>query len=140
MRFYSHQHRFYCGIDLHARSMHVCILDHDGQVVYDQNLSCQPQAFLRAVAPFRDGLVVGVECMFAWYWLADLCGQEKLPFVLGHALYMRLIYGAKAKNDRIDAHKFARLLRGGNFPLSYCYPRKNGVRDKWCQFILSLLP
>jgi len=27
MRFYNQQHRFYCGIDLHARSMHLCILD-----------------------------------------------------------------------------------------------------------------
>jgi hypothetical protein len=30
--------------------------------------------------------VVGVECMFAWYWLADLCRNEKIEFVLGHAL------------------------------------------------------
>jgi hypothetical protein len=41
---------------------------------------------LRALAPFRDGLVVGVECMFAWYWLADLCTAQQIPFVLGHAL------------------------------------------------------
>jgi hypothetical protein len=25
MRFYSTAHRFYCGIDLHAKIMHVCI-------------------------------------------------------------------------------------------------------------------
>ena len=38
MRFYTEQHRFYCGVDLHARTMYLCILDADGQVVYDQNL------------------------------------------------------------------------------------------------------
>jgi hypothetical protein len=76
MRFYTGQHRFYCGVDLHARTMHVCVLDHDGQVVCDRNLPCRPEAFLRALAPFRDGLVVGAECMFAWYWLADLCARE----------------------------------------------------------------
>ena len=27
MRFYTKQHRYYCGIDLHARSMDVCIRD-----------------------------------------------------------------------------------------------------------------
>ena len=27
MRFYTKQHRYYCGIDLHARSMYVCVLD-----------------------------------------------------------------------------------------------------------------
>ena len=45
------------------------------------------------------GLVVGVECMFAWYWLADLCAAEAIDFVLGHALYMRMIHGGKAKTD-----------------------------------------
>jgi transposase len=65
--------------------------------------------------------------MFAWYWLADLCQAEDVPLVVGHAYYMRLIHGAKAKNDKIDAHKIARLLRGGNFPLSYVYPK--GMRE-----------
>ncbi len=127
MRFYNQQHRFYCGIDLHARTMHVCILDHDGAVVFDKNLPCRPESFLRAVAPFRDHLVVGVECMFAWYWVADLCQAENIAFVLGHALYMKAIHGGKAKNDKIDAGKIARLLRGGNFPLAYAYPK--GMRE-----------
>jgi transposase len=65
--------------------------------------------------------------MYAWYWLADLCREQEVPFVLGHALYMKLIYGAKAKNDKIDAGKIARLLRGGNFPLAYVYPK--GMRE-----------
>src|SRR5437763_3235734 len=127
MRFYTQQHRFYCGIDLHARTMHVCVLDDTGTVVFDKNLPCRPEAFLRAVAPFRDGLVVGVECMFAWYWLADLCHDQQIEFVLGHALYMKAIHGGKAKNDRIDAGKIARLLRGGTFPLAYAYPK--GMRE-----------
>ena len=127
MRFYSTQHRFYAGIDLHARTMHVCVLGHDGTVVFDRNLPARPDALLRALAPFRDGLVVGVECMFAWYWLADLCRKEAIPFALGHALYMKAIHGGKAKNDRIDAGKLARLLRGGNFPIAYAYPK--GMRE-----------
>src|SRR5262245_34633541 len=92
MRFYTRQHRFYCGIDLHARSMHLCVLDDAGAVVFERNLPCRPESFLRAVAPFRDGLVVGAECMFAWYWVADLYAQHNLPFVLGHALYMKAVH------------------------------------------------
>jgi len=83
----------------------------------------EPAAFLEAVEPYREGLVVGVECIFCWYWLADLCTQEDIPFVLGHALYMKAIHGGKAKNDKIDAHKIAVLLRGGAFPTAYVYPR-----------------
>jgi len=127
MRFYTTQHRFYCGIDLHARTMHLCILAQDGNVVLDRNLPCDFPSLLQAIAPFRDGIVIGVECMFGWYWLADRCADHDIPFVVGHALYMKLIHGAKAKNDRIDANKIARLLKGGNFPLSYTYPR--GMRE-----------
>jgi transposase len=122
MRFYTQQHRFYCGVDLHARTMYLCILDSAGQVVFDKNLAAEPEAFLQAVAPFRDGLVVAVECLFCWYWLADLCAKEQLTFVLGHALYMKAIHGGKSKNDQIDAGKIARLLRGGNLPQAYVYP------------------
>jgi transposase len=127
MRVYTQPHRFYGGIDLHARSMHLCALDQAGSVVFDRNLAARPEAFRKAIAPFRPDLVVGAECRYAWYWLADLCAQEQIAFALGHALYMRLIYGAKAKNDQIDAGKIARLLKGGNFPLAYVYPK--GMRE-----------
>src|SRR6516165_7323563 len=122
MRFYNQQHRFYAGIDWHARTMRVCVLDAAGTVVYDRNLPCHFETLLQAIAPFRDDIVIGVECLFGWYWLADRCAEEHLPFVVGHALYMKLILGSKAKNDRIDAGKIARLLKGGSFPLSYAYP------------------
>jgi hypothetical protein len=32
MRFYNQAHEFYCGVDLHARTMYLCILDHANQV------------------------------------------------------------------------------------------------------------
>jgi transposase len=123
MRFYKQQHRYYAGIDLHARSMFTHILDAEGKTVFEKDLLASPQIFLDAIKPFREGLVVGCECMFAWYWLADLCEDESIPFALGHALYMKAIHGGKAKNDRIDAGKIASLLRGGNFPMAYVYPR-----------------
>jgi len=122
MRFYTHQHKHYCGIDLHARSMYVCILDQAGTIVVHKNMPATPEAFLRVIAPYRDDVVVAVECIFTWYWLADLCAQEGIAFVLGHALYMKAIHGGKAKNDKIDAHKIAVLLRGGMVPIAYVYP------------------
>ena len=112
MRFYTQQHRYYCGIDLHARSIYLCIMDQAGEILLHRNMRANPNSFLKAVAPYREDLVVSVECMFTWYWLADLCRREKIAFVLGHALYMKAIHGGKAKNDRIDALKIATLLRG----------------------------
>jgi transposase len=130
MRFYNQPHAYYCGGDLHARSLFLHILDAQGRTRFEKNLPASPAAFLDAVAPFRDGLVVGVECMFAWYWLADLCEAERIPFVLGHALAMKAIHGGKTKTDRIDAAKLAGLLRGGVFPQAYVYPKpKRATRD-----------
>jgi transposase len=122
MRFYTKQHRHYCGIDLHARTMYVCILDAEGQVLVHRNLRASPEAFLEVIAPYREDLVVAAECIFTWYWLADLCAREGIAFVLGHALFMKAIHGGKAENDRIDALKIATLLRGGMLPQAYAYP------------------
>jgi hypothetical protein len=33
MRFYTKQHLFYCGVDLHTRSMYICVLDQSGQIL-----------------------------------------------------------------------------------------------------------
>jgi len=130
MQFYTKQHKSYCGIDLHARSMYVCVLNQDGDIVMHRNMKASPDTFLRTVAPYRDDLVVAVECVFTWYWLADLCAQEGIPFVLGHALYMKAIHGGKAKNDKIDSQKIAVLLRGGMLPQAYVYPAEmRATRD-----------
>ena len=66
MRFYPHQHNHYCGIDLHARSMYVCLWDQAGTMLVHKNLPATPEAFLRVVAPYREELVVAVECIFTW--------------------------------------------------------------------------
>jgi len=122
MRFYNRQHRHYCGIDLHVKTMYVCILDAAGQVLVHRNVKSTPEAFLEIVARYREDLVVAAECMFTWYWLADVCAAEGIAFVLGHALAMKAIHGGKAKNDTIDSHTIASLVRGGLLPQAYVYP------------------
>ena len=130
MRFYDGQHRFYCGVDLHTKRMYLCILDRDGNKLLHRNMRAKPDEFLNAIKPFRDDLVVGAECMYTWYWLADLCLEEGIKFLLGHALYMKAIHGGKKKDDKLDSEKIARLIRGGTFPLSYVYPREmRATRD-----------
>ena len=60
---------------------------------------------------------------FAGTGPSDLCEDEGIEFVLGHALYMKAIHGGKTKNDRIDSEKIAILLRGGMLPEAYAYPK-----------------
>ena len=66
--------------------MYLCIVNREGEVRVHRHMKAAPAPFLKAVAPYRDGLVVAVECLFTWYGLADRCAHEGIPFVLGHAL------------------------------------------------------
>lgn len=87
MKFSTKQPHTYGGIVLHARTMYVCILNQAGEILLHQQMKASPDPWLRTMAPSRDAIVVAVECLVMWYWLAALCAQAGLPFVLGPALY-----------------------------------------------------
>jgi transposase len=130
MRFYTQQHQYYCGIDLHTQNMYVCIVNQAGKIMYHYNLPVSKDSLLCVIEPYLPDVAIAVECIFTWYWIADFCSQHKVPFVLGHALYMKAIHGGKTKNDKIDSHKIAMLLRGGMIPMSYVYPAQmRSTRD-----------
>jgi hypothetical protein len=116
MRFYTQQHRHYCGVDLHSRSLFVCVLDQAGNTLLHRKLACDREALLAALKPYKKDLGVAVEC-------------------LSHALFMKAIHGGKTKNDRIDSAKIASLLRGGNLPQqAYVYPREIRLADPHRRF------
>jgi transposase len=122
--------KHYCGIDLHADVMYVCVLDKDGAVRFHHELPTDFERLLKHLKPFLSSVAVCAESTFNWYWLADGCAEHGIPFYLGHALYMKLIHGGKAKNDRIDSKSLADLLRTGFFPPAYPYPVKmRATRD-----------
>ena len=41
MRFYNQPHAFYCGLDLHARTMYLCIVDHAGTIRLHKDLPAE---------------------------------------------------------------------------------------------------
>lgn len=103
--------------------MYVCIVNQADEILYHKEIPTKAELFLDKLAPYREDVVVSVECIFTWYWVADLCAAQGIPFVLGHALYMKAIHGSKTKNDRIDSKKIAKLLRAGMIPMAYVYPK-----------------
>ena len=42
MNFYTIQHAYYCGIDLHAHCLYVCILNQAGEIVLHKNIKAHP--------------------------------------------------------------------------------------------------
>ena len=130
MRFYTNQHQYYCGIDLHTKNMYVCILNQEGKILLHKNADVCKDTLLKFIKPYLPDIVISVECIFTWYWIADFCMKHSIPFVLGHALYMKAIHGSKTKNDKIDSRKIAALLRGGMIPMAYVYPQEmRATRD-----------
>jgi len=72
MRFYTGQHRYYCGIDLHARQMYVCIVNQEGAILVHRNIETDPTGFREWIAPYQDDLAVAVSSFtadrgFAWH-------------------------------------------------------------------------
>jgi hypothetical protein len=65
-RVYTTQHQFYCGIDLHARTTSLCLLNQAGEILLHRNMKAAPEPFLKAIAPYREDLVVCVEGLFTW--------------------------------------------------------------------------
>jgi hypothetical protein len=54
MRCYTQPHKHSCGIELHARSLYVWILDQAGTLLVHKNVAATPEACLRIVAPDRE--------------------------------------------------------------------------------------
>jgi hypothetical protein len=71
MRCDTKQHPVYGGIDWQARSMDVCILSHEGDMLLHRPMKAAPEPCLKAMAPSREGLVVAVDGLFTW----DLAGR-----------------------------------------------------------------
>ena len=124
MEFYKVATEYCVGSDLHWDNMVVCVVNREGEKLLHRRVRNNPKTVRRVLAPYAHSLTLAVESTGTWYWLCDLCAEIGIEFVLGHALYMKWIHGAKAKDDYIDSEKIARILLGGNLPTAYAHPKE----------------
>jgi hypothetical protein len=92
------------------------LLHQDGERLRPRPMTASPAAWRQAVTPDRDALVIPVECVCPWSWLADRCAREGLPFVLGQARSLPAIHGGQATHAPLAAPKRAVRRRGGMLP------------------------
>lgn len=52
MRFCRNSHPYYCGIDLHARMLYVCIIDHQGDKQLHQKITADPAELQSLLEPY----------------------------------------------------------------------------------------
>lgn len=121
---------YYCGIDLHTKQSHLCIVDQEGNRVDEVRMKNDLSGILKFLAPYSQGLKTAVESTINWYWLVDGLKENGYDVTLAHSAGLSLITGAKVKTDRRDAFKLARLLRIGEMTQAYVYPvERRPVRD-----------
>jgi len=125
MRFYTGQHQYYCGIDLHTKNMYVCILDQAGQILVHKNIQTLPHALMRILEPFQPDVAVTVECIFTWYWIADLCMKyniSRFERVQNFTSYARLIKPLKESFGKVKSGGKRKL---GNAYLKWAFSEAN---------------
>jgi hypothetical protein len=79
--------QYYCGVDLHANLIYICVLRKSGKVVLHQEITTEFPQFLKVIKPYLSSIAVCAESSFNWYWLADGCAKHKIPFFLRSAEY-----------------------------------------------------
>lgn len=122
--------QFYVGMDLHTRSVQICVMDEKGQRAFEGSVACCLGQILDTLAPFGPDLMIAVESTYNWYWLVDGLMDAGYDVRLAHAYGLRMITRAKVKTDRRDAYRLARYLRLGELPEAYIYPKeKRPYRD-----------
>ena len=94
----------YAGIDLHANSNYVGIVDEENQIVFKHKLTNDLREILAVLEPFRqqtNGVVV--ESTFNWYWLVDGLMDHGYRVHLANPAAIQQYEGLKHVDDQRDA-------------------------------------
>ena len=49
--YYTGQHQFYCGVDLHARTMYLCVVNQADEILLHREIPTNADRFVRELAP-----------------------------------------------------------------------------------------
>ena len=107
MRFYSASHAFTCGVDLHGRTLYLCVLDRAGQVVLHRTPPCRPEAVLGALASRRAAPPRQSPRQQHHARLVKRFGKAKALSVLGHKIG-RAVFHMQKRQLPFDADRFYR--------------------------------
>jgi transposase len=123
--------RLYAGIDLHANSHYLGVIDEQNKVLFRHKIDNDLRKALSVLESFRSELEgVVVESTFNWYWLVDGLMDHGYRVHLANPAAIQQYEGLKHSDDERDALWLANLLRLGILPEGYIYPKEDRpVRD-----------
>jgi len=102
---------YYTGIDLHKRTSYITTIDQSGKIVFRQNFPNQEERILNYFVSLDGPTKIVIESMCSWHWLYDLLTSHDFNVVISNPLKTKAIASAKIKNDKVDSHMLAQLLR-----------------------------
>jgi len=106
----------YVGIDLHKRSLTVCVIDNAGGDTFDRKIGCsqvdQILEFFEELGKFE--AVIEASATYEWLW--ELLEPIAQRIVLAHPKKIRIIAESMKKTDRHDAYFLAWLLSQDSVP------------------------
>jgi transposase len=120
------------GIDVHANTSVMALLDAHDQVVDEKRLPHDRNTLLAYLAPYhaaRTGLVV--ESTYNWYGLVDGLRDAGYRVHLAPTAAMKPDEGLQLSHDQLEARWLAHLLRLGILPEGSSYSKdERAVRDR----------
>lgn len=107
------------GIDLHKKTIVLCVLDDQLQVVARRTFACVAvediRDFFAGLGPFR----AVVEATASYEWLVELIEPLAQAVLLAHPGKLRVIAESSKKTDRLDAQVLAEFLARDMIPRAY---------------------
>lgn len=102
---------YYTGIDLHRKTSFITTVDTRGQIVKKANLRNDETMIMDYFQSLDQDTKVAIESTANWYWLYDLLTDHAIPVVVSNPVKTKAIASARIKNDKLDSHMLAQLLR-----------------------------
>jgi transposase len=113
--------RQYVGIDFHRRRSVIVRLDCHGERLGVHRIANDPFELTTVIGQCGEAPEVVIEATYGWYWAVELL--QELGAVVHLANPNALNWGdRRVKNDVIDAHDLADMLRLGRLPNAWIAP------------------
>jgi len=100
----------YVGLDVHSRQSSLCILNSGGGTVNQIQLKGPRASVVSHLRMLKEPFAICYEASCGYGHLYEQLQPLAHHVAVAHPAKLRLIYGSKRKNDRVDAQKLAKLL------------------------------
>lgn len=119
------------GLDVSARSVNLCAVDHDGLIAHERKLSSDPEEIAQHILSLPFAIArVGLEAGMLSQHIYGRLTESNLPVVCVETRHMKAALSAQLnKTDRHDARGIAQMMRVGLFkPVHVKTPTSQRIR------------